>query len=165
MRFRNFRPRLAKNVFVAPGARIIGRVIIGQGSSVWFNAVLRGDKDRIAVGRYSNLQDNSTLHTSKHYPVEIGDYVSVGHNCIVHGASIGSNTLVGMGAEVLNGAMIGENSIIGAGALVTEGKEFPPNSLILGMPARLYRKLEPREIEENRQNALNYSSLAEEYTG
>jgi len=163
MRFKDFEPEIADSAFIAQGARIIGKVKIGIGSSIWFNAVLRGDKDKIIIGRYSNIQDNSTLHTSTGYPVKIGDYVSIGHNCIIHGAEIGNNVLVGMGAIIMNGSKIGENSIVGAGALVTENKEFPPNSLILGFPAKVKRELSQEEVEFIKNNALNYSKLAEEY--
>lgn len=152
-----------EDVFIAPGARVVGKVKIGRFSSVWFNAVLRGDKDYIKVGSCSNIQDNATVHTSEGFPVEIGDYVSIGHNSIVHGAKIGNFVLVGMGAIIMNGAEIGERSIVGAGALVTQGKRFPPGSLIVGFPAEVRRKLTEEEKESIKKNAESYCELARQY--
>ncbi len=128
--------------FVAPDAVLIGRVKIEEDASVWFNAVLRGDNEPIAVGRGSNVQDGCVLHTDPGFPLLIGAGCTVGHRVILHGCMIGENSLVGMGATLLNGVKIGKNCLIGANALVTEGKEFPDNSLIVGAPARAIRKIE-----------------------
>ncbi|GBE54637.1 2,3,4,5-tetrahydropyridine-2,6-dicarboxylate N-acetyltransferase [archaeon BMS3Bbin15] len=163
MKFRDFEPEISYSAFIARGARIIGKVKIEDNSSLWFNIVIRGDKDEIIIGKYSNIQDNSTLHTSPSHPVIIGNYVTIGHNCVIHGAEIKNNVLIGMGAIIMNGSRIGENSIVGAGALVTENKKFPPNSLILGFPAKIKRTITQEEIESIKNNALNYVRLAEEY--
>jgi len=142
------------------GAKIIGEVEIGDNSSIWYNAVVRGDIEPIKIGSYSNIQDNCVVHTSKGFKVIIGDYVSVGHAAVLHGCRIKDNVLVGMNATILNGSTIQENSIIGAGTIVTEGKEFPPESLILGVPGRFIRKLTIEEINSIKENALRYSKLA-----
>ncbi len=145
---------------VFDGARIVGDVRIGEGSSVWYNAVLRGDIEPITVGKCSNIQDNCVVHSTRGFPVEIGDLVSVGHAAVLHGCRVMDNVLIGMNSTVLNGAVIGENSIVGAGAVVTEGKEFPGGSLILGVPARAVRTLDEDEIGSIRENAIRYSRLA-----
>lgn len=128
--------RIDGSVKIFEGAKIIGNVNIDAESSVWFNAVLRGDIDSITMGKYSNVQDNCVIHTSKDHPVKLGDYVSVGHAAVLHGCEIEDNCLIGMNSTVLNGAKIGKNSIIGAGAVVTEGKKFDEGSLILGILQR-----------------------------
>lgn len=143
-----------------PGARVIKNVEIAEESSVWFNAVLRGDIEPITIGKYSNIQDNCVVHTSKGYPVEVGDYVSVGHGAILHGCTIEDNCLIGINSTVLNGTKIRNNSIVGAGAVVTEGKEFPKGNLILGVPARAIRELQQDEIENIKNNAVRYVQLA-----
>jgi len=147
---------------VLDGARIVGDVRIGDGSSVWYNAVLRGDLEPIEIGRCSNIQDNCVVHTSRGYPVRVGDCVSVGHAAVLHGCIVADNVLIGMNSTILNGAVIGENSIVGAGAVVTSGKEFPPGSLIIGTPARAVRELSDEEIESIRDNARRYALLARE---
>lgn len=126
---------------ILPGAKVIGDVKIGKKSSVWYNAVIRGDLAPIKIGSYSNIQDNCVIHVTDKHGVKIGDYVSVGHGAILHGCKIKDNVLIGMNATVLNAAVINENSIVGAGAVVTENKEFPPGSLILGVPAKVVREL------------------------
>ncbi|MDI9614652.1 gamma carbonic anhydrase family protein [Methanothermobacter sp.] len=142
---------------------IIGDVEIGDGSSVWYNAVLRGDIEPIRIGCRSNIQDNCVVHASSGYPVKVGDYVSVGHAAVLHGCTIQDNVLVGMNSTILNGALVAENSIVGAGAVVTSGKSFPPGSLIMGVPARAVRELNDEEIESIRENAERYFHLAQEY--
>jgi len=149
-----------KNFKIFNGAKIIGEVEIGDHSSIWYNAVIRGDIEPIKIGSYSNIQDNCVVHTSKGFKAIIGDYVSVGHGAILHGCRIKNNVLVGMNATILNGSTIQENSIIGAGTVVTEGKEFPPGSLILGVPGRFIRELTMEEINSIKENALRYSKLA-----
>jgi len=148
---------------VFEGARIIGDVEIGDGSSVWYNAVLRGDIEPIRIGHRSNIQDNCVVHTSSGYPVKVGNHVSVGHAAVLHGCTIQDNVLVGMNSTILNGALVAENSIVGAGAVVTSGKSFPPGSLIMGVPARAVRELNDDEIESIRENAERYFHLAQEY--
>jgi len=144
------------DLFVAPGARVIGRVRLGAGASVWFNAVLRGDGEPIVIGAGSNIQDNSTVHTDPGCPVHVGPDVTVGHRAILHGCVIGEGALIGMGAVVLNRAVIGPRSLVGANALVTEDKVFPEGVLILGSPARVVRALTPQEIAGLAASAERY---------
>ena len=149
--------------FIAPNATVIGDVLMGSEVSIWFGAVIRADKDRITIGKRSNIQDNCVVHTSKGYPVIIGDDVSVGHGAILHGCTIGNSVLIGMGAIVLNGAVIGENTIIGAGAVITEEKVIPPGSLVLGLPGKVIRTTKDEEIVSIRTNASEYVKLAKGY--
>lgn len=149
-----------KSVKTFEGSKIIGNVKIDVESSIWYNAVLRGDIESITIGKYSNVQDNCVVHSSKNYPVELGDHVTVGHAAVLHGCKIEDNCLIGMNATVLNGAKIMKNCIVGAGALVTEGKEFEEESLILGAPARAVRKLTDEEIEGIKDHAVRYAKLA-----
>lgn len=148
------------SVKIFKGARITGRVEIEDMSSVWFNAVLRGDIEPLTIGKYSNIQDNCVLHSSKNFPLKIGSYVSVGHAAVLHGATVQDNCLIGMNSTILNGALIRENSIVGAGAVVTEGKEFPERSLILGVPAKAVKKLEEDAVNSIKENALRYAAMA-----
>jgi carbonic anhydrase/acetyltransferase-like protein (isoleucine patch superfamily) len=146
----------AGRFFIAPGARVIGRVALGDEASVWFEAVLRGDNDAITVGARSNIQDGAMLHVDPGFPLLIGEACTIGHRAILHGCSIGANSLIGMGATVLNGARIGENSLVGANALVTEGRVFEPGSLIVGAPAKAIRKLDDAAVAFLRQSAAIY---------
>lgn len=148
------------SVKIFEGAQILGKVHINSQSSVWYNAVIRGDIEDINIGEYSNVQDNCVLHTSKGFNLDIGSYVSIGHAAVLHGASVEDNCLIGMNSTLLNGSFIGENSIVGAGAVVTEGKKFQAGSLILGMPAKVIRKLETYEIKSIKDNALRYAEMA-----
>lgn len=152
-------PKVHEEAFVAETATVLGEVTIGEGSSIWYGAVLRGDIAPIRIGRYSNIQDNATVHNETNIPAEVGDYTVVGHNAIVHGCTIGNNCLIGMGAIILNGAVIGDNCIIGAGALVTEGKEIPANSMVIGTPGKIIRQVTEEEIEKVRKNAMRYNEL------
>lgn len=149
---------------IFPGSQIIGNVEIGQDSSVWYNAVIRGDIESIIIGNFSNVQDNCVVHSSREYPLELGDYVSIGHGAVVHGCKLGDNVLVGMNSTILNGAEIGENSIIGAGAVVTEGKKFPPESLIIGLPAKAVRTLSEEQTKSIKDNALRYVELSKKHS-
>jgi carbonic anhydrase/acetyltransferase-like protein (isoleucine patch superfamily) len=152
-----FRSELVQtSVYIAPGATVVGDVTLAENASVWFGAVLRGDTDQILIGERSNIQDGAVLHADLGYPCTIGAGVTVGHRAIVHGATVGDNTTVGMGAIILNGAIIGENSIIGAAALVTEGSVIPPGSLVVGIPGKVKRPLTEEEIERNRRSAEHY---------
>ena len=150
------KPNVAPDAFIAEGARVIGNVSIGQGASIWFNAVLRGDKDRIVIGNRTNVQDNATLHLDPGKPCIVGDGVTIGHAAIVHGCTIEENCLIGMGSTILSGARIGRDTIVGAHALVTENKEIPPGSLVLGVPAKVVRQLTPEEIDGIRKNVQGY---------
>ncbi|MGB9937607.1 MAG: gamma carbonic anhydrase family protein [Methanobacterium sp.] len=150
-----------KSVKIFKGAHVLENVKIDAESSVWYNAVIRGDIEPIRIGKSSNVQDNCVIHSSSSYPVIIGNYVSVGHAAVLHGCKIGDNCLIGMNATVLNGAKIGKNSIVGAGAVVTEKKEFEEGSLILGVPGKFIKKLSEEEIENIKQNALRYVKIAQ----
>lgn len=156
-------PQLGEAAYVAPGAQVIGRVVLGARASVWFGAVLRGDNDPITVGDESNIQDGAMIHADPGVPTTIGREVTVGHHAIVHGASVGDRSLIGMGATLLNRAVIGADSIVGANALVTEGKVFPDGSLIVGAPARLVRPLTAAEIARLRLSAATYVANARRY--
>ncbi len=142
--------------WIAPGARVIGRVRLGVDASVWFGVVLRGDNEEIYIGPGSNVQDNSVLHTDPGFPVSIGENCTIGHRAILHGCTIGDNSLIGMGATLLNGARIGANCLVGANALVTEGKSFPDNSLIVGSPAKVLRELDQDAIAHLTESAVRY---------
>ncbi len=161
--YKDKNPRIAHNVFMAEGSRIIGDVTISEESSIWFNATIRGDIAKVSIGRKTNIQDNCVLHVDYGYPLTIGDSVTVGHGVILHGCTINDGTLIGMGATILNGAVIGEESIIGANALVTEGKEIPPRSLVVGIPAKVIRELTEEEISALYKSAEGYAKEAKEY--
>jgi len=147
---------LDPSVWVAPSAAVIGNVSMGAHSSVWFNVTMRGDNDPIVVGERTNIQDNSVLHTDIGAPLTLGSGVTVGHKVMLHGCTIGDNSLVGMGSTILNHAKIGANSIVGANSLITEGKEFPDGVLIVGSPARVARKLSPEQYELIKLSATIY---------
>lgn len=151
------RPEIHETAFIEESAQVIGDVQIGRDSSVWFQAVLRGDVHYIRIGEGSNVQDGAILHgTLNRYPVVIEDQVTLGHRAIVHGATVHSNCLIGMGAIILDDATISSNCIIGAGAVVAEGKIIPPNSLVLGVPGRVTRSLTPEEVQGITAQALRY---------
>lgn len=156
-------PKIGKNCYISPAAVIIGDVTIGDNVSIWECAVLRGDEGSIIVGDGSNVQDNATIHTDFKYPCVIGKNVTVGHNAIVHGASVEDTALIGMGAIVLNGAVVGEGSIIGAGALVAQNKTVPKRSLAVGSPFSVKRSLSDEEVAANLHNAEIYQKLIEDY--
>lgn len=156
-------PQVGQKVLMAAGSHIIGDVSLDDEVNLWFGAVLRGDVDSIKVGKGSNIQDNTTVHVSEGYPTLIGDYVTVGHNCIIHACQIGNLCLIGMGTTVLDGAVIGEGSVVGANSLVTKNKVFPPNSLIIGSPAKVIRPLTEGEIQGIKKSAAHYIELAAEY--
>lgn len=157
------RVKIKGDVFIAPNATVIGNVELEDGSSVWYNAVIRGDRSSVRVGKNSNIQDSCVVHCNLEFPTLIGEFVTVGHSAVLHGCKIGNNSLIGIGAIVLNGAEIGENCIIGAGAVVTEGTRIPDNSLVLGIPAKVKREVTDEEIEAIRRNALTYVELAKEH--
>jgi carbonic anhydrase/acetyltransferase-like protein (isoleucine patch superfamily) len=156
-------PTIGKDVYVAPGAIVLGDVKLGDYSSVWYNAVLRGDINHIEVGHHSNIQDNCVLHLADEYPCVVGSYVTVGHSAIVHACTVGNDVLVGMGAIILDGAVIGEQTIIGAGALVTQGEKIPAGSMVLGSPAKVVRALRPEERQRIKDFANKYVELAAYY--
>ena len=141
-------PRTVGETFVAPTAVVIGDVAIEHESSVWWGAVLRGDYDRISIGRRSNVQDNAVVHMDEGFPVTLGDSVTIGHKAVLHGCTVGNNSLVGINAVVMNGAVIGDDCLVGSNALITEGKEIPPRSLVLGSPGKVVRELSDEEVAE-----------------
>ena len=150
------KPKNSGENWVAPNATIIGDVTLEKNSSVWFNAVIRGDNENIHVGEGSNVQDGSVLHTDPGCPLKIGKDVTIGHLVMLHGCIIGDNSLIGIGAVILNNAKIGKNCIVGAKALITENKEIPDNSLVVGAPGRVIRKLTVEEIGKITENAKHY---------
>lgn len=148
--------KIADKVYIAEGAKVIGDVTIDENSSIWYNAVVRGDVNPIMIGKKTNVQDNAVLHVSHSHTLTIGNYVTIGHGAIVHGCTVGNNVLIGMGAIVLDGAVIGDNCIIGAGALVTQNKEIPEGSLCIGSPAKVTRELTEEEKSSIIENANEY---------
>ncbi|WP_406010210.1 gamma carbonic anhydrase family protein [Streptomyces sp. NBC_00637] len=153
-------PKIDAEAFVAPTASVIGDVTLEAGASVWYGAVVRGDVESITVRADANIQDNVTLHADPGFPVTIGERVSVGHNAVVHGARVGDDCLVGMGATVLNGAVIGAGSLVAAQALVPQGMEVPPGSLVAGVPAKVRRELSEEERQGVTLNGTLYADLA-----
>ena len=156
-------PRLEGDAWAAPDAQLIGRVVLEEGASVWWGAVLRGDNEEIRLGRGSNLQDLCVCHTDPGHPLVIGPDCTIGHRAILHGCTIGAGALIGMGATVLNGAVIGEGALIGAGALIAEGKEIPPGARVMGAPGKVVRMLDEdaragllRSAERYRANAARF---------
>ncbi|MBU3100266.1 MULTISPECIES: gamma carbonic anhydrase family protein [Clostridium] len=156
-------PSIHKNTFIASSADVIGKVTIGEYSSIWFGAVLRGDMNSMNIGNYTNVQDNCTIHNDDDFAINIGDYVTIGHNAIIHGCTIANYTLIGMGSTILNGAEIGEHTIIGAGSLVTQGKKIPSGVLCMGVPARVVRMLTVQEKEGLKESAHHYAELSMKY--
>lgn len=150
-------------IFVADNATIVGDVMLGENVSVWFSAVIRGDRDRIVIGDRSNVQDNAVIHGSPGHPALIGSGVSIGHGAILHGCSVSDDVLIGMGAIVMNGAVIGSGSIIGAGAVVTEGKVIPPHSLVLGVPGKVVAETTEAQRASILKNASDYVALGERH--
>jgi carbonic anhydrase/acetyltransferase-like protein (isoleucine patch superfamily) len=156
-------PRIAASAWVADSAQVMGDVTLSEDASVWFGAVVRGDTATITIGKGSNIQDASVLHADVGKPLTIGENVTVGHQVMLHGCTIGDGSLIGIGAIVLNGARIGKGCIVGAGSLVTEGKEFPDGSMILGSPAKAVRELTPEQQAGLRMSALHYTENARRF--
>lgn len=158
MEFEGQTPFVDKSAFIAEGARLIGKVALKEFSSVWFNTVVRGDVNRIEIGRYSNVQDNSVVHVADAYPAIIGDFVTIGHNCVLHACTIEEHCLIGMGAVILSGAVIGKGSIVAAGAVVRERQVVPPYSLVVGLPAKVVKEV-PDEWPKIHAQAVKYKTL------
>jgi carbonic anhydrase/acetyltransferase-like protein (isoleucine patch superfamily) len=156
-------PRVADTAWVADSAQVIGNVELAEGASIWFGAILRGDNETMRIGRNSNVQDGSMLHSDPGFPLTLGENVTIGHQVMLHGCTVGDGTLIGIKAVVLNGAKIGKNCLVGAGALVTEGKEFPDGSMILGSPAKVVRELSPEQIAGVARAAQHYVDNARRY--
>lgn len=156
-------PRLGREVFIAPNATVIADVDLGDEASVWFGAVLRGDIERLTVGRRTNIQDNTVMHSDHGSPLTLGERVTVGHSVVLHGCTVGDGSLIGMGSSVLNDARIGKNCLVGANALVTEGKTFADGMLIVGSPARAIRPLTTEELARLALSADHYAERAALY--
>ncbi len=159
----NDRPVIDPSVYIAPNASIIGKVVIGKKSSVWFNTVIRGDVDAISIGEETNVQDLTMLHVDAGEPLVIGNRVTIGHRCILHGCTVGDNCLIGMGATVMNGSRIGEGSVIAAGAVILENTEIPPFSLVAGIPGKIKRTFDPSVVETLNKPVDIYSARAMVY--
>jgi carbonic anhydrase/acetyltransferase-like protein (isoleucine patch superfamily) len=149
-------PDIAISAYIAPGASVIGRVALGDCVSIWFGATLRGDNELLRIGAHSNVQEGTVMHTDMGSPLSIGEYVTIGHQAMLHGCSVGEGSLIGIQAIVLNDAVIGRGCIVAAGAVVTERKVFPDGSLILGAPAKVVRMLSQEEIARSRLSAEHY---------
>jgi len=156
-------PDIAATAWVAESAQVIGAVTVQANASIWFGVTVRGDSEHITVGEGSNIQDGSVLHVDAGYPLQVGQRVTVGHMVMLHGCTIGDESLIGIGAVVRDGAKIGRHCVVGAGSLVTEGKEFPDGSLIMGTPAKVVRQLSPEQIEGLRQSAKHYVANAQRF--
>ena len=156
-------PTVHESAWVADNAQVMGDVKLAENSSVWFGVVIRGDTETITIGQGSNIQDNSVLHADHGMPLNIGENVTVGHQVMLHGCTIGDGSLIGIQAVILNGAKIGKNCLVGAGSLVTEGKEFPDGCMILGSPAKAVKQLSPEQIEGLKMSAQHYMDNAKRY--
>ena len=162
---RGFTPQIGEDCYLAENATIVGDVVMGNGCSIWFNAVLRGDVNSIRIGNHVNIQDGAVLHTLyQKSTIEIGDYVSVGHNVTIHGATVKDYALIGMGATVLDGAVVGEGAIVAAGALVLSNTIIEPNTIWAGVPAKMVKKVDPQQSQEINQRIVhNYAMYASWY--
>jgi len=156
-------PEIDASAYVAESASVIGKVTLGPNASVWFGATLRGDNERITIGANSNVQEGTVMHTDPGHPLDVGANVTIGHQAMLHGCTIGDGSLVGIQAVILNGARIGKGCLVGAGALVTEGKAFPDGSLILGSPAKVVRQLSAEDRERLLSSAENYAARGQRY--
>jgi len=154
-------PVIPESVFVAENAAVIGNVVLGENVNVWYGAVIRGDEDSIVVGENTNVQDNASLHVCPGHPLNVGKNVTIGHNAIVHGCTVGDDSMIGMGACVLNGAVIGTGCLVAAGALVKEGQVIPDYSLCVGVPAKIVRTIDQAQRDKVRHNAEKYVVLAQ----
>jgi len=157
------KPKIAEGVFIAPNATVIGDVEIGEGSAVMYGAVIRGDLNSIRIGRFTNIQDNCTVHVDSNNKVDISDYVTVGHNVVLHGCRIGEGAIIGLGSVVLNGSEIGSGTIVAAGSVVRERQAIGQNQLVAGSPAQFKRTLDPDSALKNREPALIYVELAKKH--
>lgn len=159
----NLTPKIAASAYLAPNATVLGNVVLAEQANVWFGATIRGDNEEIRIGAGSNVQDGAVLHTDPGFPMSIAAHVSIGHQAMLHGCTVGEGSLIGIQAIVLNGAKIGKGCLVAAGAVVTEGKSFPDNSLILGAPAKMMRELSEEERGNIRKIAENYAARADYY--
>ncbi|MFX1486081.1 MAG: gamma carbonic anhydrase family protein [Promethearchaeota archaeon] len=158
--FKGVFPQIHPTAYIDKTAVVIGNVEVGDSSSVWPSAVIRGDISRISIGKGSSIQDNVSIHTDMKYCVEIGDYVIVGHNCVIHGSKIGNYVVVGMGAILMNGVEVGSESVIGAGSVVTEGNKIPERSLVIGIPGKVVKKVDDATVGRIKRGSEIYVDLA-----
>ena len=158
--YKGMRPKFGKNVFIAPTAVVIGNVEVMDNANIWYGTVVRGDRDTITIGRNTNIQDNCTVHIDPGYPVIICHHVTIAHRAAVHGCTIEDQSLVGIGAIVLNGALVKEGSVVGSGAVVREGQVVGPYQLVAGVPAKLKKELDKTAVEKNLRSSENYIKLA-----
>jgi len=163
LNFKDKQPHIDPSCFIAPSSDVIGDVVLGQFSSVWFNATVRGDVAPIRIGMGSNIQDNTVVHVTSGIPTSIGDHVTIGHGVIIHSCTIGNGCLIGMGSTILDGAILAEETLVGAGSLIPPGKTYPARSLVMGSPAKFIRALTEKEIEEIQDNARHYEQASAEY--
>ncbi|WP_295635347.1 gamma carbonic anhydrase family protein [uncultured Mitsuokella sp.] len=163
MPYESAAPKIDQSVFLAPNATVVGDVTIGEGASVWFGAVIRGDFQPVVIGKNTNIQDNATIHVMYEHPTTIGEGVIIGHNVIIHAKSIGDHSLIGMGSIIMGNTIIGENVIIGAGSIIERDRKIPPNSIVYGRPAQIIRGLRDDEIEALKESALSYREVAAKY--
>lgn len=162
--FENYHPQISPSAYIAPTATLIGNVTIGENSSIWFNCVLRGDCDAIVIGDNTNIQDMTVCHEDYDRPLHIGNGVTIGHQCVIHGCDIEDDCLIGMGAVVMNGARVGRGSIVAAGSVVLENSEIPPYSLVTGVPGKVKRQMEEDVVELIKLPADNYVQRALDYS-
>lgn len=163
--FMEHTPVLEEGAWIAPGAHVAGRVVLGEDVSIWYNAVLRADINSIVIGARSNIQDNAVIHLADNFGVVLGEDVVVGHSAILHACTIGNNVLVGMGSIVMDGAEIGDDCIIAAGALVPPGKKIPAGSMVVGAPGKITRETTPAERASNRAMARKYMKIKDTFRG
>jgi carbonic anhydrase/acetyltransferase-like protein (isoleucine patch superfamily) len=156
-------PDLADSAWVADSAQVMGKVVLEEDASIWFGAILRGDNETLTVGRGSNVQDGTVMHSDPGFPLTVGENVTIGHQVMLHGCTVGDGSLIGIQSVVLNGAKIGKHCLVGAGSLITEGKEFPDGSLIVGSPAKAVKQLTPEQIEGLKRSAAHYVENARRY--
>lgn len=154
-------PSVAASAFIAPDATLVGEVRVGERASVWFQAVARGDNEPIVIGAETNVQEGAVLHADPGFPLTLGERVTVGHQAMLHGCTVGEGSLIGIQAVVMNGAVIGRHCLVGAGAVVTEGKQFPDRSLILGAPAKVVRELTEADVQRLEANAAGYAQRSQ----
>lgn len=161
--FKGKQPHIDPTCFIAPSSDVIGEVVIGPSSSVWFNTTIRGDVAPIHIGEGSNIQDNTVIHCTIGVPTSIGDHVTIGHAVIIHSCTIGDGCLIGMGTTILDKAVLSEETLVGAASLIPPGKTYPPRSLVMGSPAKFIRALTEEELHQMRENAKHYAEAAREY--
>jgi carbonic anhydrase/acetyltransferase-like protein (isoleucine patch superfamily) len=162
-KYKGYYPNVHSSTYLAPGAQLIGNIELKENTSVWFNAVLRGDNEKITIGKGSNIQDGAIVHVDPGYPIHVGENVTIGHNVVLHGCTVEDDALIGMGATILNGAVIGEGSLVAAEALVPEGKVIEPGVLVAGVPAKVIRRLTPENIQRAKEGAFSYVQKGVEY--